>query len=106
MEFKQDFVEALRKAANKKRKCMYHSCTSETIKSHVFQKNGILRQISKDNHLIQLVVPSPFENEKSLLSRFTGNFEILANYIIDSSGGLITGVINEEQFHAVANDLF
>lgn len=39
---------------NKKRLCMYENCREQAIKSHVLQKNGILKQISEDNHLIQL----------------------------------------------------
>jgi len=39
---------------NKTRTCMWPECNKPAIKSHVLQKNGILRQISEDNHLIEL----------------------------------------------------
>lgn len=46
---------------------MFDGCSQRAIKSHVLQKNGILREISEDNHLIQLLPPSPFElNEKGI----------------------------------------
>lgn len=42
----------------KQRTCMYSGCSNQAIKSHVLQKNGILRQISIDNHLIELDRPN------------------------------------------------
>ncbi len=36
------------------RKCLVENCYENCINSHILQKNGILRQISVDNHLIQL----------------------------------------------------
>jgi len=45
----------------KKRTCMFGSCNEASIKSHVLQKNGILKEISEDNHLIQLMPPDAFK---------------------------------------------
>jgi hypothetical protein len=59
----QKLQESKKRAANKARTCMYGNCKRIAIKSHVLQKNGILREISVDNHLIQPLPPSPFEME-------------------------------------------
>jgi len=40
---------------------MFSDCQEQAIKSHVLQKNGILREISENNHLIQLHPTNPFE---------------------------------------------
>lgn len=57
----ETIIENARKKIRKKKwKCMSPSCNSNSIKSHVLQKNGILNQISKDRHLIQPFVPSLF----------------------------------------------
>jgi hypothetical protein len=62
---KKAVLEARRKSEKKERNCMFTNCTHKTIKSHVLQKNGILREISENNHLIQMVPANPFEmNEK------------------------------------------
>jgi hypothetical protein len=60
-------LEARRKSEKKERICMFNGCTHKTIKSHVLQKNGILREISVNNHLIQMIPTNPFEmNEKGI----------------------------------------
>jgi len=40
---------------------MFNGCQKKAIKSHVLQKNGILREISDKNHLVQFLPPNPFE---------------------------------------------
>ena len=46
---------------------MFHNCKKQAIKSHVLQKNGILKEISVKRHLIQLVPPNPFQmHEKGI----------------------------------------
>lgn len=46
---------------------MFNGCQEKAIKSHVLQKNGILREISDKNHLVQFLPPNPFESaEKGL----------------------------------------
>lgn len=41
-------------ASSKTRKCLIYNCSENCINSHILQKNGILREISVENHLIQL----------------------------------------------------
>lgn len=60
---KKMLFETIRKSENKTRICMYDECTLPAIKSHVLQKNGILRQIAEDNHLIQQSIPNPFYSD-------------------------------------------
>lgn len=52
------------KAKKKTRKCLIDNCNEEAIKSHTLQKNGILKQISENNHLFQFDTVSPFEIER------------------------------------------
>jgi hypothetical protein len=64
-------VRAAKKRSERKlRTCMFKDCTEKAIKSHVLQKNGILREISEDNHLIQLMSPSPYEMDEKGISDF------------------------------------
>lgn len=67
---KKAVLEARRKSEKKERNCMYNNCTHKTIKSHVLQKNGILREISENNHLIQMVPSNPFEMTEKGISDF------------------------------------
>jgi hypothetical protein len=60
MLFETKINEAKNNAQKKDRTCIYGGCTDKAIKSHVLQKNGILKEISEDNHLIQLVTPNAF----------------------------------------------
>lgn len=70
---KKEILKARKISENKVRKCMFENCSNKAIKSHVLQKNGILRQISENNHLVQLVPTNPFEiDEKGLM-----NFKIV-----------------------------
>lgn len=46
-------------AKNKKRKCFIDDCFSQTISSHLLQKNGILNRISCQNHLYEISI-NPF----------------------------------------------
>lgn len=64
--------ELWKKAKNKNRICLYGNCKEPAIKSHVLQKNGILREISTDNHLIELrpfVIHDPSEPSKNLFNK-------------------------------------
>lgn len=47
----------------KKWTCMYDDCNNGSINSHILQKNGILRHISENNHLIQLSTDLNYGNE-------------------------------------------
>lgn len=67
---KKSVLEARRKSEKKERYCMFNNCTHKTIKSHVLQKNGILREISENNHLIQMVPSNPFEMTEKGISDF------------------------------------
>lgn len=49
---------------------MFSSCPDCAIKSHVLQKNGILHEISVDNHLIERVSANPFEMEEKGIADF------------------------------------
>lgn len=49
---------------------MFHNCKKQAIKSHVLQKNGILKEISVKRHLIQLVSPNPFQMQEKGLFDF------------------------------------
>lgn len=67
---KKALLEARRKSEKKERICMFNGCTNKTIKSHVLQKNGILREISENNHLIQMTPTNPFEMSEKGISDF------------------------------------
>lgn len=49
---------------------MFSSCNDCAIKSHVLQKNGILHELSVDNHLIERVSANPFEMEEKGIADF------------------------------------
>lgn len=49
---------------------MFSSCQDCAIKSHVLQKNGILQEISVENHLIERVSTNPFEMDEKGISDF------------------------------------
>lgn len=70
MLFEAKINEAKRKVLNKVRICMFDSCKEKAIKSHVLQKNGILKEISEENHLIQLIPPDAFNLEKNGIIEF------------------------------------
>jgi hypothetical protein len=59
-----EVLKSRKKSERKTRLCMFDDCQREAIKSHVLQKNGILREISEKNHLIQLLPPNPYELNK------------------------------------------
>ncbi|PKP22438.1 MAG: hypothetical protein CVU05_03920 [Bacteroidetes bacterium HGW-Bacteroidetes-21] len=60
-ELNKAFLMAMKNSEKKARTCMFHKCNNIAIKSHVLQKNGILREISTNNHLIEQCPPNPFE---------------------------------------------
>lgn len=60
----KEILTSRQKSKNKPRLCMFNNCKHKAIKSHVLQKNGILREISNNNHLIQLLPPNPFQMEE------------------------------------------
>lgn len=62
--------EIKQKSEKKKRTCMFDSCHDIAIKSHVLQKNGILRDMSVDNHLIERVSTNFFEIQEKGISDF------------------------------------
>ena len=49
---------------------MFKSCTEKAINSHVYQKNGILKQMSENNHLIKLVTADAFNVGKTGITEF------------------------------------
>lgn len=49
-----------RKTESRSRKCLLNDCDNKAIKSHVLQKNGILSEMSVNNHLFQFGNASPF----------------------------------------------
>lgn len=55
---------------SKKWTCMFTNCTEDSINSHILQKNGILRQISDNNHLMQLSHNFAINNESDLPFQF------------------------------------
>lgn len=59
-------IESIRNKHRKaKQRCCFKDCDQEAIKfSHVLQKNGILRNISQNNHLHQFHISSFFDIEK------------------------------------------
>jgi hypothetical protein len=57
-------LESRKKSEKQNRLCMFADCREKAIKSHVLQKNGVLREISEKNHLVQPLPPSPFETAK------------------------------------------
>lgn len=64
-------IELVKKSSkNKNRICMHPGCNQIAIKSHVLQKNGILKEISFKNHLFQFNNVSSFEVEQK------GKFEL------------------------------
>jgi hypothetical protein len=65
-----DIFEAKRKSEKKDRRCMVNDCENSAITSHVLQKNGILKQISENNHLIELKPSDPFKIEEQGISQF------------------------------------
>lgn len=59
------FEKLKQKHRSAKYKCSYSSCQNLSIKSHVLQKNGILKNISSQNHLYQFADNSTFiQSEK------------------------------------------
>lgn len=70
MRIESDINETWKKLKKKERICMFGDCNEKAINSHVFQKNGILKQMSEDNHLIQLFPADAFKTEETGLSQF------------------------------------
>lgn len=48
----------------KKRECLHPNCKNIAISSHVLQKNGIIKELSTNNHIYQFNTVSQFEIEK------------------------------------------
>jgi hypothetical protein len=67
---KKAILEARKKFQKKVRRCMFDNCTDVAITSHVLQKIGILKQISENNHLIELKPSDPFKLEEQGISQF------------------------------------
>lgn len=63
-------LEIKHRCEQKKRKCMFSYCEEFAIKSHVLQKNGILKEISFKNHLIERVSANPFEMDNKGIADF------------------------------------
>lgn len=66
----REILESRKRSEKKSRQCMFENCQNKAIKSHVLQKNGILREISQNNHLIQPLPPDPFQYDKKGLFDF------------------------------------
>ncbi|MFN7046011.1 MAG: hypothetical protein ACK4M1_12510 [Flavobacterium sp.] len=64
LEFHQKVELIKRNSKNKERVCMHPNCNEKAIKSHVLQKNGILKEISVKNHLYQFSGVSSFDIDK------------------------------------------
>ncbi len=62
--------EAWDKINETTRICMFGGCKEHAIKSHVLQKNGILREISEDNHLITLSPSNAYQLEEGFAFQF------------------------------------
>jgi hypothetical protein len=58
----------LKKHRNGKHKCSFSACDEYSIKSHVLQKNGILKNIAEKQHVSQFSPKSLFDNSEE--SRF------------------------------------
>lgn len=54
LNMKNIMSDIVKKSNKKQRICMFSNCKEKAIKSHVLQKNGIISQVSNDNHVIQL----------------------------------------------------
>lgn len=67
----KEILESRKRSESRKRTCMFNDCKENAIKSHVLQKNGILREISENNHLIQLTITNPFELQQKGPFNFT-----------------------------------
>ncbi|MDP4284347.1 MAG: hypothetical protein Q8891_07990 [Bacteroidota bacterium] len=65
---------AVKQAKNKARLCLFPNCSNAAIKSHVFQRNGILNQIASKGHVYKVEPTNIFERSKkgSLLFKRTG----------------------------------
>lgn len=70
MILERAILEARKKSENKTRSCIYNKCNNNAIKSHVLQKNGILREISENNHLMELSAINPFDRSENGLLAF------------------------------------
>jgi hypothetical protein len=70
MKIEEKINKVWKELDSKKRICMFGECKEEAIKSHVLQKNGILKQISEDNHLIQLAPSNAFKMEETGIHQF------------------------------------
>ncbi len=66
----KDIFDTRRKLEKKARHCMFEDCQNVAISSHVLQKNGILKEISENNHLIELKPADPYKMEKEGISEF------------------------------------
>ncbi|MFC3809312.1 hypothetical protein [Lacihabitans lacunae] len=71
IENKLALTNALRNVTNKQRICLFEDCEKQAINSHILQKNGILREMSIKNHLIQLERTNGFEIEEKGIQKFT-----------------------------------
>lgn len=70
MKIETEINETWKKLYAKERLCMFEDCNKKAINSHVFQKNGILKQMSEKNHLIQLFPANAFNVSETGLTQF------------------------------------
>jgi len=65
MKIETEMNKTWKNLNNKERLCMFGDCNKKAINSHVLQKNGILNQISENDHLFQLVPANAFNFQKT-----------------------------------------
>jgi len=99
IEYQKKINESWCKVESKKRKCMYKDCNDKAIKSHVLQKNGIIREISENNHLIHLARQDGFK----LLDEGICNFQrVGVNDVYTFKG--FCDKHDSEVFHIIENE--
>jgi len=65
MKVESEINRTWKRLKNKERICMYKNCNRKAINSQVYQKNGILKQISENNHLMQLQITDAYKIKES-----------------------------------------
>lgn len=70
INLKKTYNKIRAKHMSKKWTCMFENCNEDSINSHILQKNGILREISDQNHLIQLSHNFEINNEIDISFQF------------------------------------
>lgn len=63
-EFQKIYSGILKNLRNKKWNCIVDSCENKSINSHFLQQNGILNNISEDNHVIEVKQTDTFSWSK------------------------------------------